>query len=84
MRNLDQQVAVCLADLVIVALLGWEDFLWVLLVVVLFAILVLGLNHINDIFEPLGEKYGVLPTAWLSKVRLTETHSSSLVFQILL
>lgn len=84
MGDLDQQVAVCLANLVFMALLGWKDFLWVLLVVVCLASLELVLNHINDVFEPLGEEYGVLSTARLSKVGLTETHSGSLFFDILL
>ena len=40
--------------------------------------------HVNDLFEPLGEKYGVLATARLPKISLTNALASCFFFESLL
>ena len=49
-----------------------------------FTILVLHLDHVHDTFEPLGKKYGILSTTWLSKVRLRQADACGLLFDVFL
>ena len=65
-------------------LLGRESALHALFCVVILARLVLVLYHIDRALEPLGEKHGVLPAAWLAKVGLGKAHFSRLFLQVFL
>ena len=65
-------------------LLGRESALHALLGVVILARLILVLNHIDRALEPLGEKHGVLPAAWLAEIGLGEAHFRRLFLQVFL
>ena len=83
-RNLNQKVRVCLRYLVFVDPLRWESLLGTLLGEKSLTVLMLHFDHVEDALEPLGEKNGVLPAAWLAEVGLGEAEARCFLFDILL
>ena len=80
MRDLNQQIRVRLLHLTLVALLSRKRPLCAMPCCVTLAPLELGLNHIDDALEPLGEEYSILSTAGLAQVALRESSTSRLIF----
>ena len=61
-----------------------ESFLWTLLLEECLTPLMLSLDHINDSFEPLGEKNCVLSAAGFTKISLCKSHLLSLLLNVTL
>ena len=68
MGYLDQQERVRLQDLVVMGLLGWEQSLILTFSGLGLAVLILCLDQINHVLEPLSQEDGILSARWLTQV----------------